>query len=54
MMSPVTGWGQKSSAKRDLDVVISILSEFRRRDGAGNDTGDRNVRNRREGQTKMS
>ena len=40
--------GQKSSAERDLNVVISISSEFRRRDGAGNDTGDRNVKRRRE------
>lgn len=48
MMSPVKGGGQKSSAERDLNVVISISSEFRRRDGAGNDTGDRNVKRRRE------
>ena len=57
MLSPVTGevgGGQKSSAERDLSVVISISSEFRRRDGTGNDTRDRNVKRRREGTDKMS
>jgi hypothetical protein len=54
MMSPVTGRVKviRRETERDLNVVISISSEFRRRDGAGNDTGYRNVRRKR--QTKMS
>jgi len=54
MMSPVTGGrGGKSHQQRGISALLLVFRlSSRRRDGAGNDTGDRNVKRRREGTDK--